>query len=446
MTKRMKLLSLILAGSIVASSGITYVEAAQQKEINGPVAGIAGAFLELPFTLADSVTEPNAVTPVAIDAAASGAVTAALEPEAAAVSENEIPVVESEFAQVAIAQVMNYVNVRQEPNTESEVLGKLYNNSAATVLETTENGWYLIQSGNVIGFVKSEYVVVGDEELARAVSTRYAKVNTTTLFVRSEPTTEAKVLTMLPEGDDLEVLDESETGWVLVSTVEGEGYISEDYVTLSTEYVEAESKEEEEARLAKEEAERKAAAEAAEEARRARAEAERKAANKAAQSQNSSNTQNSATTQQSGSSQSGSSQSNSSQSGNSQDSSSSENKAPVTNTSNGQAVVDYARQFLGNPYVYGGTSLTNGTDCSGFVMGVYAAFGVSLPRNSAAQRGAGYAVNLADIQPGDIVCYSGHVGIYAGNNTLIHASNERTGITLTSPVTYRKVLAVRRIF
>ena len=117
-----------------------------------------------------------------------------------------------------------------------------------------------------------------------------------------------------------------------------------------------------------------------------------------------------------------------------------------TASSNGQAVVDYARQFLGKPYVYGGNSLTNGTDCSGFVKGVYAAFGINLPRTSSEQRSVGYAVSLSEIQPGDIVCYSGHVGIYAGNNTLIHASNEKTGITLTSPVTYRSVLAVRRIF
>ena len=109
-------------------------------------------------------------------------------------------------------------------------------------------------------------------------------------------------------------------------------------------------------------------------------------------------------------------------------------------------MVDYARQFLGNPYVYGGNSLTNGTDCSGFVKGVYAAFGINLPRTSSEQRSVGYAVSLSEIQPGDIVCYSGHVGIYAGNNTLIPASNEKTGITLTSPVTYRSVLAVRRIF
>ena len=89
---------------------------------------------------------------------------------------------------------------------------------------------------------------------------------------------------------------------------------------------------------------------------------------------------------------------------------------------------------------------TAATDCSGFVKGVYAAFGINLPRTSSEQRSVGYAVSLSEIQPGDIVCYSGHVGIYAGNNTLIHASNEKTGITLTSPVTYRSVLAVRRIF
>ena len=112
---------------------------------------------------------------------------------------------------------------------------------------------------------------------------------------------------------------------------------------------------------------------------------------------------------------------------------SSAGQSAQTASSNGQAVVDYARQFLGNPYVYGGNSLTNGTDCSGFVKGVYAAFGINLPRTSSEQRSVGYAVSLSEIQPGDIVCYSGHVGIYAGNNTLIHASNEKTGITLTSP-------------
>lgn len=338
-----------------------------------------------------------------------------------------------------MAQVNHYVNVRQEPDTESEILGKLYDKSAATVLETTEDGWYRITSGNVNGYVKAEYVVVGDEELARSVGTRLATVTTTTLFVRTEPTTEAKVLTMLPDGDDVVVTDESTEGWAKVSTADGDGYVALDYVTLSTEYIHAESKAEEEARLAREEAERQAAARAAEEARKAReveaarAAAEQEAARRAAEKQE---------VKKSGAGSSAAAGGSSTGSG----SGSSAGQSAQTASSNGQAVVDYARQFLGNPYVYGGNSLTNGTDCSGFVKGVYAAFGINLPRTSSEQRSVGYAVSLSEIQPGDIVCYSGHVGIYAGNNTLIHASNEKIGITLTSPVTYRSVLAVRRIF
>lgn len=436
MKKRMKLLGLLLAGGItVAGYGLSYVDAAQRQAGTGPVAGVSDVFAgmlaaESAEALGREMMERTAAS---VEPAAETPETEGVEEHAMA-SEHEVPVVASEYADIAIAQVNNYVNVRSEPNTESEVLGKLYDKSAATVLETTENGWYRIHSGNVEGYVKAEYVVVGNEELARAVSTRYATVTTTTLFVRSEPTTEAKVLTMLPEGDDLVVLDESVEGWAKVSTVEGDGYISTDYVNLSTEYVHAESKQEEEERLAREEAERQAAARAAEEARRAR-EAE-EAAKRAREAEAARKSQSSS---QSGGSSSGSNTGGSSSSGGSQPSMGS-------SVSNGQAVVDYARQFLGNPYVYGGNSLTNGTDCSGFVKGVYAAFGISLPRTSTEQRHVGYGVSLSEIQPGDIVCYSGHVGIYAGNNTLIHASNEKTGITLTSPVTYRQVLAVRRIF
>lgn len=112
----------------------------------------------------------------------------------------------------------------------------------------------------------------------------------------------------------------------------------------------------------------------------------------------------------------------------------------------GQQVCNYACQFVGNPYVYGGTSLTNGADCSGFVMSVYAAFGVSLPHSSKSMRKVGYEVSTSSMQPGDIVCYSGHVGIYVGNNTIVHASNEREGIKYTSPANYRSIICVRRIF
>lgn len=442
MKKRMTILALLLAGAVTLGS-YGMVQAGQEKR-EVPVAGVTQ-------TLAQVLKEAGGVQAQTADVVeelqSNAAVARMMEPEMVAeeawetaeIAENELPQTASEFADIAVAQVNHYVNVRQEPDTESEILGKLYDKSAATVLETTEDGWYRITSGNVNGYVKAEYVVVGDEELARSVGTRLATVTTTTLFVRTEPTTEAKVLTMLPDGDDVVVTDESTEGWAKVSTADGDGYVALDYVTLSTEYIHAESKAEEEARLAREEAERQAAARAAEEARKAReveaarAAAEQEAARRAAEKQE---------VKKSGAGSSAAAGGSSTGSG----SGSSAGQSAQTASSNGQAVVDYARQFLGNPYVYGGNSLTNGTDCSGFVKGVYAAFGINLPRTSSEQRSVGYAVSLSEIQPGDIVCYSGHVGIYAGNNTLIHASNEKIGITLTSPVTYRSVLAVRRIF
>lgn len=451
MKKRMTILALLLAGAVTLGS-YGMVQAGQEKR-EVPVAGVTQ-------TLAQVLKEAGGVQAQTADAVeelqSNAAVARMMEPEMVAeeawetaeIAENELPQTASEFADIAVAQVNHYVNVRQEPDTESEILGKLYDKSAATVLETTEDGWYRIASGNVNGYVKAEYVVVGDEELARSVGTRLATVTTTTLFVRTEPTTEAKVLTMLPDGDDVVVTDESTEGWAKVSTADGDGYVALDYVTLSTEYIHAESKEEEEARLAREEAERQAAARAAEEARKARAAeaaraaAEQEAARKAAEKQEVKKSGAGSSAGSSSGSSAGSSSGGSAGSG----SGSSAGQSAQTASSNGQAVVDYARQFLGKPYVYGGNSLTNGTDCSGFVKGVYAAFGINLPRTSSEQRSVGYAVSLSEIQPGDIVCYSGHVGIYAGNNTLIHASNEKTGITLTSPVTYRSVLAVRRIF
>lgn len=127
--------------------------------------------------------------------------------------------------------------------------------------------------------------------------------------------------------------------------------------------------------------------------------------------------------------------------------SSSTQSAPApssSGSSKGQQIANYACQFIGNPYVAGGTSLTNGADCSGFVMSVYQAFGYSLPRSSYAQSGAGTAVSYSEAQPGDIIYYGGHVGIYIGNGQIVHASTERTGIKITS-ATYRSIITVRRI-
>ena len=258
---------------------------------------------------------------------------------------------EEQFKSLVIAQVNNYVNVRSLPSEEGEIVGKLYDESVGHFIEE-ENGWYKITSGNCTGYVKGEYCVTGEDavELAREVGVRIATVTTTTLKVREESSLEASVLGLVPIDDELVVTEELD-GWVKVDIEEGFGYVSTDYVTLSTEFVEAESKEEEEARLEKE---RKAREEA--NAAAARAQAERAAAQS-----NVSKKPSTAVTSISGSGA-------------------------------GVDVVNYALQFVGNPYVYGGSSLTNGTDCSGFVMSVYAHFGVSLPHSSAADRNVGYDV------------------------------------------------------
>ena len=413
MKKRMvRITGCLLAGALSIGSfglntyaapvaGVSSVTAVEIAEGQTPAAGVSQA-------LAQCLADSN-------DAAAQKTAE-----QAEQVSENDTPVVASEYTDIAIAQVDNYVNVRSEPNTDSEVLGKLYNNSAGTILETTDNGWYRIKSGNVDGYVKCEYVVPNDEELAKKVSTKYAKVNTTTLHVRTEPSTDASILTMVPVGDDLVVTDdESVEGWAKVTTEEGDGWVHKDYVDITIEFVQAESKAEEKARLAKEEAEREAADAAANAARK-------KADGKSSSSKSS-----------------GSSKS-----------------YAAAGSSNGQAVASYASQFIGNPYVYGGTSLTNGADCSGFTQSVMSHFGIKIPR-TADQQAIGYdgtttkyatakIISINNIQPGDLVFYYqpiSHVGLYIGNGLIVHASTEAAypvGGIKTSPFDFATIRAIVR--
>ncbi len=319
--------------------------------------------------------------------------------------ENYIPEEDMEFANVVIAQVNDYVNVRNMPSEEGEIVGKLYNNSVGDLLSETD-GWYEISSGNVVGYVKAEYCVTGKEaiELAKSLDTRIATVKMVTVYVRTQMNQESEVMAYLAMGDQVIVLEETEQ-WCKVSVEEGDGYILKELVTLHSEYVTAESKEEEAARLAEEEREREAAREAARLAALEKAEAEKTA------------NEEEVTTD-----------------------------VTVEASEIGIEVANYACQFVGNPYKWGGTSLTEGADCSGFVMSVYANFGVELPHSSAADREVGYGVDgLENAIPGDIICYSGHVAIYIGDGQIVHASTKKTGIII-SDASYRKILCIRRIF
>ena len=243
------------------------------------------------------------------------------------------------YEDMAFTQVEegSYLFVRTEPSQDSEWVGKLYEADAAKVIGPVGE-WTQIESGNVTGYVKTEYILTGEsaEEKAKAI-----------------------VAEKKPEVD-VETLDEAK---------------AEELAAECFSY--AESKEEEAARLAEE---------AEEEAKAAEAET----------------------------------------------------------VGNGQAVVDYAMQFVGNPYVWGGTSLTNGADCSGFVQSVYANFGVSMPRTSSAMRSAGTEVSYSEAVPGDVICYEGHVGIYIGNGQIVNAIDEAHGIGVSS-ATYTNIITVRRL-
>ena len=272
------------------------------------------------------------------------------------------------YTNLGIAQADGNINVREVPGTEAEIVGKLPNNAGCEIIGT-DGDWTQIESGKVKGYVKSEYLLTGEAAIAKAQEVKtVATVTTTTLYVRDETNTDSHVITMMPEGEELEVLEVLD-GWVKINVDSDEGYVSSDYVSIATELPKAQT---------------------------------------------------------------------------------------MTEVRYGQGVSDvrvslvsYATQFVGNPYVWGGTSLTRGADCSGFVMSVFANYGISLPHSSRAQANCGTKISASDAQPGDLFFYGNgssinHVAIYIGGGRVVHASSPKSGIKISGAY-YRTPVKVVRV-
>lgn len=260
------------------------------------------------------------------------------------------------------------LNIRQEASTDSEVVGILTNHNACELLEDAGD-WYKVTSGKVTGYVSKQYLVIGDEAeaIAEQEIKTVATVNTETLNVRAEKSTEAEVLSQVGNSEAFTVNSVAD-GWVEISVDDSVGYISQDYVTLAQALPTAKTIE--------------------------------------------------------------------------------QVKYGDGVSDVRASVVSYALQFVGNRYVWGGTSLENGVDCSGFTMRILGKYGVSLPHSSKAQPSCGTKISASDAKPGDLFFYGSgrsisHVAIYIGNGQIVHASNKRDGIKVSNAY-YRNPICVTR--
>lgn len=409
-----------------------------------------------------------------------GTVTVYAEPQ---MSIHSVPLVAvpGDYSNIAVSQVTDYVNIRQQPTTNSAIVGKIYNNCAATILETVEGEggtWYRIQSGTVNGFIKAQYFITGEEaeRLAQSIGREFVTINTDSLRLREQPNLTSNTLTLLSMGARYVVQGEEGEFFKVQVDADLEGYIAQSYCKVEVEFDQAVSLAEEQAKLA-EEAQRKQEAEAAIAALQQviQVEANTAAGGSAANTgeliiaahpgQADTSEQISApgpaqkpeaeikkgSNTIAGNAPSGGSGTTSKNPDSG--SSGSGNKGSVVVAGSGgpasqavvsatrTAVVAYAKQFLGNPYVYGGTSLTDGADCSGFVQQVFKNFGISTGRSSRDQADKVREISQSELQPGDLLFYASgnyinHVAIYIGDGKVIHASNPTTGICI-SPANYR---------
>ena len=260
------------------------------------------------------------------------------------------------------------LNIRQEASTDSEVIGILTNHNACELLEDAGE-WYKVTSGKVTGYVNKQYLVTGDEAeaIAEQEIKTVATVNTETLNVRAEKSTEAAVLSQVGNSEAFTVNSVAD-GWVEISVDDSVGYISQDYVTLAQALPTAKTIE--------------------------------------------------------------------------------QVKYGDGVSDVRASVVSYALQFVGNRYVWGGTSLEKGIDCSGFTMRILGKYGISLPHSSKAQPSYGTKISASEAKPGDLFFYGSgrsisHVAIYIGNGQIVHASNKRDGIKVSNAY-YRNPICVAR--
>lgn len=356
--------------------------------------------------------------------------------------------------ELAVAAPNVYLNIHTDPSLGSEVIGKLYSNDVAKIIQDSGSDWVKIKSGKLVGYVLGEYLVKGDEAalLSELVKKNVAFADNSDNEVEVHRYKSDKgVMMTVSQGEQITVEEDMEDetdGWIEVSTEQGKGYVKSEDVSVTDAYPVAETAEEQHERIENatvkdiaDDAQMKAdkasevaqaAAEKAEEAASIVEDEETehtKADEKAAETAlavaemaqvAADNTKVTADTAKEDMQKHGS--------------------------ETGEAVAQFALQFVGNPYVWGGSSLTHGTDCSGFTMAVYANFGVSLPHYDASQRGYGIGIDsLSDARPGDLICFYGHVGIYIGDGMMVHASNARDGIKV-SRADYRSIAAIRRIF
>ncbi len=289
----------------------------------------------------------------------------------------------SQYDHLVISKVNNYLNVRAEPSTDGEIIGKMTSKAAGEILETLD-GWYKIKSGNITGYITADpqYTAVGQEASDLAVSTAslMAIVNTDRLNVRTEPSTDATIWTQISKEERYPVISQLD-GWVQIEldSDDGDGEADLAYISTRDNNVEV--------RYALPEAIKFSPLE----------------------------------------------------------------EAAQASASLRTRIVNYALQFVGNPYVWGGTSLTNGVDCSGFTMQVMRNFGISLPHYSGSQARMGKAVSSSEMRPGDLIFYANssgtvnHVAMYIGNGQIVHAASRRSGIKISTwnyrtPKTIRNML------